>query len=88
MKFLGQKSLLAATTLAFSALRAASAEDADDVLVLGHDNFASTVDPEVRTIVNVSRAKRTMKMLTTASSPIGTHARRILRPMVWSLSSL
>lgn len=48
MKFLGQKSLLAATTLAISALRSARAEDADDVLVLGLDNFASTVDPEVR----------------------------------------
>jgi hypothetical protein len=48
MKFLGRKSLLAATTLAFSALRSASAEDADDVLVLGQSNFASTVDPEVR----------------------------------------
>ncbi|UZJ53027.1 hypothetical protein CBS101457_002347 [Exobasidium rhododendri] len=46
MKFLGQKSLLAATTLAFSALLSARAENDGDVLVLGLDNFATTVDPE------------------------------------------
>lgn len=48
MKFLGQSSILAATALAFSALRTASAEDAaSDVLSLTQDTFATTVDGEV-----------------------------------------
>lgn len=45
MRFLGQSSLLAATTLAFASLHTARAEDASDVLVLTKDIFASTVDP-------------------------------------------
>lgn len=47
MKFLGQRSLLAATTVAFSILRSVGAEDASDVLNLTQDTFASTVDAEV-----------------------------------------
>lgn len=51
MKFLGQASLLAATTIAVSALGALAAEAASDVLVLTSDTFASTVDAEALMLV-------------------------------------
>jgi hypothetical protein len=47
MKLLGQASLLAATTIAISAIGCIASEAASDVLVLTSDSFAQTVDAEV-----------------------------------------
>lgn len=47
MKLLSQASLLAATTIAFSAIGCIASETPSDVLVLTSDTFAQTVDAEV-----------------------------------------